>query len=1137
MKASILSYILLFALLCGAMPQTALAQTKSKTTIEIKSERLPQVFKRIEKKTDTKIVFAYDDVNLYSYSGRLDIKNADEAVRNVINGKPLKMRREGKYIYIDADKTAPATTAQGTIIITGKVVDSQHEPLPGVTVLFVGQNRGFATDAEGRFQYKGPKNQAVTMRFSFIGMNDRIITYDGKDSKTGIIVVMEYANDQLSEVVVNGIFERKASSFTGSAITFDKEQLMEVNNHNLFSSLSALDPAFQVVENTSMGSNPNSMPTIQLRGQTSFNIQGDYDGNANQPLFIVDGFESSLESVYDLDMERIESVTILKDAAAKAVYGSKAGNGVVVIQTRRPKSGEMRISYSGNLSVEAPDLSGYNLMNAQEKYDWEVSHNKYTGWQASNSPYYADLLEKSVQDAIYSGIDTDWLAQPLRNGVGQKHSLNLEGGDDKIRYILGASYNDIAGVMKASNRRTMNIFSTLSYTYKNMVFRNQINYTENKAKNSPYGTFADYVGLEPYFAPYDANGNTKQILGYETVSGDGFYNPVYNPLYNSTLNNKDESHYTTFNDNFDMDWHINQQWRLTAKMSYTKTNNGSDLFYAPNHTKFAEYDENGYSDRKGQYTKTNGMTSSLTLQAGANYNLMLDKHALFANLTWNMQTQNNRLTTVVAEGFGNDNMDDISMANYYEHNGAPTGADSKTREIGVIGALNYSYDNRYLLDGSYRLTGSSVYGSDNHWGGFWSAGAGWNIHNETFMKNMRDEITLLKLRYSVGYTGTQNFNPYQARAKYKYGTSSYDGRYGATLMGLFNNGLKWQKIMDHNIGLDFAWRNMITLRAEYYVQNTDNMLTDITLPASTGFQTYKENMGEMQNKGMEFTLGITPWRDTKNRGWVTLSATALHNKNKITKIYDIFRKSNDEADSKLNQDGYSNYNNDGTINTTTTDEYIAQTTRPATKYYEGCSMTSIWGVRSLGIDPVSGNEMYLDKNGNVTYTWNSDDQVVIGDTNPALRGAITLSGGYKGWSLSIVASYKLGGDVYNTSLIDRVENVTGYGNLDKRVSETWNTPGQIAEYRKIEMTQSPSALGVTTRPTSRFVQRDNELYVSSVNIGYDFFQHKWIKNIGLERLKLNFYCNELFRFNSVRVERGLSYPFARTFTFSLNATF
>ncbi len=1121
----------LFLLLTMFVPIDLIAQeSKKEINMEIKNERLPQVLRRLEKVSGYKFLFTNDDLNQFTVTATVKTKNIYEALDVIIGNKPIEYVMKDGYISVVLKESIRITPQVKNTNITGRVIDGSGQPLPGVAVQIEGSTRGVITDLDGVFNISNEKLDNIVLLVSFVGMQDRRIEWKGK----ALEIVMAEELQKIDEVVITGMFERKKESFTGSSTTFNKEELMQVGNQNLLKSLKNLDPAFQIVENLEMGSNPNAMPEIQMRGETSFNIQGDYEGNANQPLFILDGFETTLEKVWDLDMNRIQSVTLLKDAAAKAIYGSKAGNGVVVIETVRPKSGEMRIAYNGDLNIEAPDLTGYNLMNAQEKFDWEVAHNKYDGGLASFDPHAADLLYKSVYDAIASGVDTYWLSKPLRTGIGQKHSLSLEGGDSRIRYILGLSYNNVEGVMKGSARNTFNINSTLSYTYKNMVFRNQMDYTRNNSANSPYGSFSQYIGLEPYFSPYDSNGNVKQLLGYQCVNYDGgFESPVYNPLYNATLNTKNESQYTTFTDNFDMDWRISERFRFTAKFSYTRTENQSDLFYPSSHTMFVDYDKTGMSSRKGLYSKTNGISETIVAQAGLNYNQTFGKHSIFLNGTWNLQTSNFTSTTVMAEGFGNDSMDDISMSTSYYHNGRPTGSDSKTREIGLIGALNYSYADRYLFDASYRATGSSVYGSDNHWGNFWSLGAGWNLHKEKFFPET-SIVKLLKLRYSLGYTGTQNFNPFQARAKYAYGDIFYDGRPGSTIMGIPNEGLKWQKVYDNNVGLDIALGSFFTGRFEYYVQNTDNMLTDITLPSSAGFNTYKENMGEIQNKGYEIALGITPWRDNSKRGWLTFTFSAQHNKNKIKKIYDIFKKNNEEADKDLNTGLTS-----GSASMDEVNEYIQRTTRPATKFYEGCSMTAIWGVRSLGIDPMTGNEMFLDKDGNITYTWNSDDQVVIGDSNPKWRGAIGISAGWNGFTFALSASYKYGGDLYNTTLIDRVENVSGYGNLDKRVSETWTKPGDHAAYRRIGMRESTTSWMdfITTKPTSRFVQRNNELYLSSINIGYDFYKMRWVKDLGLERLKVSFYANELARFSSVKVERGTSYPFARNFSFSVNATF
>lgn len=382
----------------------------------------------------------------------------------------------------------------------------------------------------------------------------------------------------------------------------------------------------------------------------------------------------------------------------------------------------------------------------------------------------------------------------------------------------------------------------------------------------------------------------------------------------------------------------------------------------------------------------------------------------------------------------------------------------------------------------------------------------------------------------MGYTGTQNLDPSQSRARYEYYDYTYSDKIGAQLVAIPNDKLRWQRNKDYNFGTDIQIKRFLTLRADYYIQRTEDLLSNISLPPSTGFLSYTENLGVIENRGYEFAVQVTPWRDDAKGAYLSLSFTGLHNNNKIKKIYDIFKNSNEEQN-----DALENFDDDEDVTSLDViEKYINRFTKPATLYYEGCSMTAIWGVRSLGIDPASGREMYLTKDGESDYYWSAEDQVVIGDSSPKLSGSLGLNAGYKGFSLSLACSYKFGGDLYNQTLITRVENVTGIDNLDRRILDAWQQVGDVAPYR---VTVLDSRNANYTRPTSRFVQRNNELYISSLNVGYDFQQNSWIRKLALERLKISFYMNELLRVSSVDIERGTSYPFARNFSFSLQATF
>ena len=386
------------------VPIEAQAQKNKPIKLDFKKVSLADALKKLQKASGYQILFTYDDVKQFTVEGPVVARNIDEALAKLFGNKPFAYSVDGKYVSVllveKATHAQPKakSSSQKTYKLKGMVYDSEMMPLPGASISVVGTNLVSIADEEGRFNIDLPADKKTTVTFSYIGMKTATRTFDGPGK--GNIYVSLRNDTQLDDVVVTGMFERRKESFTGSTTTFTKDELLNVGNQNLLSSLKNLDPAFQITDNLDMGSDPNNMPNVKVRGETSFNIQGDYEGNQNQPLFILDGFETTIEKIYDLDMNRIQSVTILKDAAAKAIYGSKAGNGVVVVQTIRPKSGEMRISYNGNLNIEAPDLTGYNMMNAQEKFDWEKAHHKYDGWQAMKGAQAADELYKSVYDAI-----------------------------------------------------------------------------------------------------------------------------------------------------------------------------------------------------------------------------------------------------------------------------------------------------------------------------------------------------------------------------------------------------------------------------------------------------------------------------------------------------------------------------------------------------------------------------------------------------------------------------------------------------------------------------------------------------------------------------------------------------------------
>ena len=1080
---------------------TAMAQSNN-ITLKFNNEALSNALQRLEKASGYKIMFTYEDIQQYRVDGQVTNVSFEGALQYMLNNKPLDYRIDGRLVNITQAKVRQQTSGRE---ISGIVRDELGEPLPGATVTNVKEKNGretfvAITDLNGHFKLTiGSEVRQVEV--SYVGFLPKVVTLTSRQSYD---IQLEAESNAISEVVVTGAFERKANTYTGAVTTVKGEELQKVGNTNILQSLKNIDPSFMQIENLGAGSNPNALPDFQMRGgSTIASVQGEYASSANQPLFILDGFETELTKILDLDMNQVESVTTLKDATAKAIYGSKAANGVIVIETKRPESGRMRVTYTGSMSLEVPDLTSYNLTNAKEKLEVERMAGLFSSDNAQSQMSLDEAYTQKLRELV-AGVETDWLAQPVRNGFGHKHSLYLEGGDKAMQYGVNLSYNKIGGAMKGSDRNTLSGGVTLSYRVKNLQFRDKLSIDYNNSNNSPYGTFDLYYRMNPYSRLYDEYGNLVQKYSYTDNLGKA--NDYQNPLYNTTLNTIDKTGYTTITNDFYLEWFISEQLKMTGRFGIINKHSSADIFKPSNHTDFINQTD---EFRKGSYYQMNGNNTDISADLGLQWSKMWNKHLVFVNGQLNMADNKYNSTGVTAEGFPNDFMNDIKFAVQYAKDSKPTGNEGISRNCGGLLSLNYSYDERYLFDANYRLMGSSEAGKDNRWGSFWSVGAGWNIHNEAFMKNVA-WVNRLKLRASYGYTGSQGFSSYDAMPTFAYYSNrAYDGGIGSYITRLANEMLKWQEKYDTNFGLDLAlFNNRLSGRFDYYVARTKGMVTNVTVPYTTGFSTYVANLGETENKGVELYLNYRVYDGGRN--YVNVFASAAHNVNKLKKISNSLRAWNETQDATAMEN---------------------KTTAPQVKYYEGCSMNAIWAVPSLGIDPQTGKEIFVKRDGSVTYEYDMNDQVVCGDTQPKWNGNFGVNGEINGWGWNVTMNYRWGGQMYNQTLVDKVENAQMQYNVDRRVmTDRWQKPGDVALYKSItDLT--------TTYPTSRFVQDYSLFTLSSLTVYYDFRNCKFVKNSFLERLKVSAYTNDLFVISSVKTERGTNYPFARTFSLSAQLTF
>lgn len=1106
-KKLLFSMVLCMVALCPLNAQNISVQADGKT--------ISEVIALIEQ--NSQYVFVFDEAVRDLLSRQVSVKAVNRPVRDVVSellqgtGLGFKVSQRQVMIFPLQQTTSHANTQpQGKKVrVTGKVTDSEGEPLPGAT-LVLKQNAtvNTITNATGNYEIMVPAEGAVLV-VSFVGMAQKEVKV-GKNLQLNIALVDDITQLKGVEVVANGMFQRRSETFTGSAATFSGEQIRANGSVNALQSLKNLDPSFIINENVNMGSNPNTLPDVQFRGQSSIDLKGEYETSPNLPLFILNGFETSLEKIVDMDMNLIQNITILKDAAAKAIYGSKAANGVVVVETVQPKQGRLRVSYNASMELTVPDLNSYHLTDAKGKLQAEVFAGKYTAKDNAFDQARLDEQYNELYKEVQRGVDSYWMSQPLRTGIGQRHSLMLDGGDQAMLYSAALAYLNNVGVMKGSSRSTISGNITLSYRLKSLIFRNQLTIDDNTALESPYGSFSLYSRMNPYWRIHDSDG--QLIRQYD--------NGTWNPLYDAGLNSKDQSKYTLITENFYTEWNVLENLKLTARLGLSLRKEKADRFVPATNSQYAAIlpSSEEYLNR-GSYTQSHAQGRQINADVGINWSVTKNKHMLFSNLQYSIEESTSERESFTAIGFPSDRMDFISFGNGYAIGAKPAGAESTTRSIGIIGAANYSYDDRYLADLSYRLNASSLFGSKNKWGSFWSAGIGWNLHHERWLKN-NPILNYLKLRASVGRTGSQNFNSYQALATYSYITDrTYNGDMGVILMALANPNLKWQRQLERTIGFDITLFNRLSGRFEYYDNLTDNLLTDVTLPPSTGFATYKENLGETVNRGFELTLNYRLLSLPQQKTTVNVFFNVGHNTNKISKISNALKAYNEATDA-----AYDEYDS--------SEEGKARQRRVATRYVEGQSMTAIWAVQSAGIDPTTGREVFIRPDGTTTFQWSAADQVVCGDSQPDYQGNFGLSARWKAWEASCSFSYKLGGQVYNSTLVDKVENVDVLNwNVDERVlTERWNTPGQVARFKSIIDTS-------TTKPTSRFVEDYNELAFSVITLGYDFSHLPFVKNSPIEYLKLAATVNDIGWLSTVKKEWGLDYPRARTFSFTLSARF
>ena len=983
--------------------------------------------------------------------------------------------------------------------VSGVVVDKKtKDPLIGVNVAIWKDGKietGITTDFDGAFHMTTSLSD-FEVQFSYMGYKD--LKFDSKSQDLSAMhVELEEDANTLGDVVVTGFVTKNKETFTGSVTEMSGLELRQVSGTNLIGAISALTPGMAMVQNTAEGSNPNHTPELVLRGMSSFSNSGQ---QVNQPTIILDGTEISMQDLYDLDINEVEKITVLKDASATALYGSKAANGVIVI-TRKPiHESTVRVQYNFTGNLQFPVLGDYNVLNASEKLEYERLAGLYDAKGAINSEtglplqYEYDEIYNQRYKLIKAGLNSDWLSQPARTAFSNEHSLRVYGGAQNLRYELTGRFGDTRGVMKDDYRKRYNLGFKLDYHLGTLVLSNRTTYQEVSTKDTPYGSFSEYVSMNPYDRIYNEDGTLNTNLTWD----------LDNPLYEATLGSFSKSATRTLSNSTDLRWDISKMFLVTGHFNVSSDMGSSDLFTSP---KSLTYKHETDLSKKGQYTK--GMSQGISYNGNlvGTLNKFFDDESLVSLSTgWEINYANSNSETIQAIGFFNDHLSYIGNAVSYPTSDKPYGSQYETADVGAFVTGNASWRNRYFVDGTWRTTGSSQFGENNRFGHFWSSGLGWNILNEPFMKDAKQYFDIFKVRGSTGYTGKVSFSPFQAMTMYQYNNSyEYKNGIGAIPVTIGNIDLTWERTMNYNVGLDLSmFDRRLNFTLDAYIRNTTDLLLDKAYAPSTGVTTAKANLGELQNKGIEFQLDGYVIRN--NDFYWRLATMGYANRNKITKI--------DKALEEINKENQAN---------------ASLSLTPLPQYAEGESVTALKLVRSAGIDPATGKEVYIKRDGTLTFEYDPADRVLIGDTEPAFNGTFSTNVFWKGFSVYALFSYRMGAWIYNTTRVSKVEGSDPQYNADKRVfDDRWKQPGDVAFYKNIADSSRPEQ-------TTRFAEQEYTLTLGSLNLSYEFGEDV-CKSMHVRNMRTGINFTDILRLSTVKIERGTNYLYSQGFELFLNVT-
>lgn len=1103
MKKSLFLFIALFSIMSFGYTQNF--------SLNLGTVSLYKSFEKIKKESKVTLFYSDDELDVDKLVRvKFNNKSAIEMVSALVGSDyDVKLMDDSVILIVPAKKSKEVKTVVDLITVTGKVVDEAGVPLPGVNIKVEGDSKIAQTDINGKYTIDVPKD--AKLQFSFVGFISKVVPVNNTKE---INITLKQQQKELEGVTINtGVTVRKKELVTGAVAIYSGTELRQVSTQNAVQALKTIDPSFIVVSNNIAGSNPNRLPNIEVRGKTSLNINqvnAQFGQDPNQPLFILDGFPTTLQQVVDLDMNRILSITLLKDAASTALYGSRSANGVVVIETVKPTASKLQVTYVNNSSYEVADLSVYNLMNAEQKLEFERLSGAYKTPRSTDPPEDQFKLDKVYNDRlarVRRGVNTYWLNEPIQTGITSGHSLSLGGGSEEFRFNITGNYKLLSGTMKGSEHNTWGYNTNLVYRKNKLNISNNVFVNGGNNQESPYGSFSIWAKASPYFPKYNENGVVTPYLDGTSLPANSIIKNPVNPLYNVNLSSFDKGNNFNFVNNFALNYDLSTHIKTNAALSVSKTNTYTTVFVAPENTSFIE---KTYTE-KGSYKRGEAITNNWNANIGGTYsNVFNNVHSFTYTMRASAQETKNNSFSSVLRGFPTGVPANPSFAFGFEANSKPITFTGLNRSVDLTNQINYAYDRRFLLDLTHTISGSTNFGSNKKYSPYWGVGLGWNLNNE--FKMNPNIVNVLKLRANIGQTGNQNLAGFSSYDIYTYESNTNIFGPGLGMSQMANANLESQKTKDLSLGIDLAmFRNRLTAVFGAFNRKTTPQIIAVDLASSTGVNSYPMNLGYIDTRGLELKLNYNIIYNLKENIIWGVGLTAASNENVLGGFGNTLASLNSSSQ-----------------NTST------KTNVNLMRYYDGASSNDLWAVPSLGIDPATGREIFLKKDGQSTFIYDKNDEVVMGNSREIATGVIVTNVIYKGFSFGFNMRYSFGADGFNNALYNKVENIDSnslFDNQDVRAfTDRWSTPGQVAKFKAISITES-------TPISSRFIQRDDYLSGESMYFGYKLTNGRWLKGAGLSSLGFNAIANDFFRVSTLKAERGIDFPFSRIYSLSINVSF